>query len=105
MQEYLLKVGEGAKAEIQKYLDLKAAPGYVRVATLAPLSNWGFPANSEGAVIKVLERGLVTGQAGGDDAPHDFVPWANIAYLSDGSKLAKEMQAERTAAGTPPKMP
>jgi hypothetical protein len=91
MQEYLLKVGEAAKSEIQKYLDLKAAPAYVRVATLAPLSNWGFPPGSEGAVLKVLERGLVTGQAGGDDAPHDFVPWANIAYLSDGSKLQKEM--------------
>ncbi len=104
MQEYLLKVGDAAKAEIQKYLDLKAPPGYVRVATLAPLSNWGFPPGSEGAVIKVLERGLVTGQAGGDDAPHDFVPWANIAYLSDGSKLAKEMAAEREAARTPPKI-
>ena len=104
MQEYLLKVGEAAKAEIQKYLDMKAAPSYVRVATLAPLSNWGFPANSEGAVIKVLERGLVTGQAGGDDAPHDFVPWANIAYLSDGSKLAREMAAERAQASTPPKV-
>jgi hypothetical protein len=104
MQEYLLKVGEGAKADIQRYLDLKAPTTHVRVATLAPLSNWGFPANSEGAVIKVLDRGLVTGQAGGDEAPHDFVPWANIAYLSDGSKLAKELAAEREAARTPPKV-
>lgn len=55
-------------------------------------------------VIKVLERGLVTGQAGGDEAPHDFVPWANIAYLSDGSKLQREMAAERAQASTPPKV-
>jgi hypothetical protein len=92
MQEYMLKVAKSAEKDIARYLDLSAAPSHIRLSTLAPLSNWGYPPGSEGAVLKVLENGIVTGQDGGkDEAPHDFVPWQNIAYLSDGSGLFREM--------------
>jgi hypothetical protein len=91
MQEYLLKVSESAAKDIASWLNLKSPPAYVRLSTLAPLSNYGYPPNSEGAVLKLSEHGLVTGQAGGDDAPHDFVPWQNVAYISDGTKLQKEL--------------
>ena len=92
MQEYLLKVSKTAEKDIQRLLDLGAPPPYVRLSTLASLSNWGYPVGSEGAVLRVLDHGLVTGQADKDSAPHDFVPWQNIAYLSDGTALAKEVK-------------
>ncbi|MBX7101664.1 MAG: hypothetical protein K1X89_28375 [Myxococcaceae bacterium] len=91
MQEYLLKVSPGAAKDVARYLDLPTPPTHVRLSTLAPLSSWGYPPDATGAVLKILEHGLVTGQDGGrDEAPHDFVPWQNVAYLSDGTRLAKE---------------
>src|SRR5262245_32950649 len=92
MQEYLLKVGKNAEQEIQQWLALDAPPSHVRLSTLAPLSNYGYPPGSEGAILKVTQHGVVTGQAAGDEAPHDFVPWQNVAYLSDGTGLFREMQ-------------
>jgi hypothetical protein len=50
----------------------------------------------ESSLLKLsTTHGVVTGQAGGDAAPHDFVPWSNVAYLSDGTSLAKELAAEK----------
>jgi hypothetical protein len=95
MQEYLLKVNETAARDVAEWLMLAKAPSHVRLATLAPLSNYGYPSGADAAVLKISVHGVVTGQAGGDQAPHDFVPWANVAYLSDGSGLAKEMAAEK----------
>lgn len=90
MQEYLLKVAESAAKDVRDWLMVQATPTHVRLATMAPLSTYGYPAGSEGAILKVTVHGVVTGQAGGDAAPHDFVPWQNVAYLSDGTRLAKE---------------
>lgn len=95
MQEYLLKVAESAAKDVRDWLMVQATPTHVRLATMAPLSTYGYPAGSEGAILKVTVHGVVTGQAGGDAAPHDFVPWQNVAYLSDGTGLAKEMAAEK----------
>ncbi|MFT3837239.1 MAG: hypothetical protein QM723_09620 [Myxococcaceae bacterium] len=96
MQEYLLRVSKSAKADILKYLALNSAPTYVRVSTLAPLSNWGYPAGAEAQILRVLDHGIIMGQAGDqDEAPHDFVPWQNIAYISDGTGFAKEMGTEK----------
>ena len=95
MQEYLLKVAESAAKDVRDWLMVQATPTHVRLATMAPLSTYGYPAGSEGAILKVTVHGVVTGQAGGDAAPHDFVPWQNVAYLSDGTSLAKEMAAEK----------
>ena len=96
MQEYMLKVGKTAENDIVKYLALTTAPSHVRLSTLAPLSNWGYPPGSEAQILRVLDHGIVMGQAGQkDEAPHDFVPWQNIAYLSDGTGLAKEMATKK----------
>lgn len=92
MQEYMLKVSKGAEKDVARYLALDTAPSHIRLSTLAPLSNWGYPPESQAAVLKILEHGIVMGQDGGkDEAPHDFVPWQNIAYLSDGAGLFKEV--------------
>lgn len=96
MQEYLLKVTDQVTSDIVKWLMLKAPPTHVRVSTLAPLSNYGYPSGADAALLHISELGIVTGQAGGEDkAPHDFVPWQNIAYMSDGSGLAKEMAGDK----------
>ena len=95
MQEYLLKVSKSAAAEVKALLALDAAPSHVRLSTLAPLSNYGYDPGSEGALLKVSPHGVVTGQDGGDAAPHDFVPWQNIAYMSDGTGLFREMSAKK----------
>jgi hypothetical protein len=91
MQEYLLKVTDGVAKDVAQWLKLAAPPSHVRLATLAPLSNYGYPSGAEAALLGLTVHGVVTGQAGGDAAPHDFVPWQNVAYLSDGTGLAKEM--------------
>ena len=94
MQEYLLKVTDAVQSDVLKWLHVKVAPTHVRVSTLAPLSNYGYPSGAEAALLRISEHGIVTGQSGGEDkAPHDFVPWQNIAYISDGTGLAKEMAA------------
>ena len=95
MQEYLLKVSKNAEGDVKSWLGLEVSPSHVRLSTLAPLSNYGYPPGSEGAILKVTQHGVVTGQVGGDQAPHDFVPWQNVAYLSDGSGLFKEMQTKK----------
>lgn len=95
MQEYLLRVSKAAEADIKQYLLVEAVPSHVRLATLAPLSNYGYPDNADAAVLKVTQLGVVTGQAGGDQAPHDFVPWQNVAYMSDGTGLAKDMAGDK----------
>lgn len=88
---YLLKVGSDAKDTVAKRLRMKKAPSYVRLSTLAPLSNYGFPAGSEGAVVDIGAEGVVLG-ADGAEAPAMLVPWQNVAYLADGTSLAKEMK-------------
>ena len=79
MQEYMLKVSKGAKAETAKWLGLTDGPSYVRISTLAPLSNWGYPPGTEGSVLKIHEHGVIMGLEDSNEAPHDFVPWQNIA--------------------------
>ena len=92
MQEYMLKVAKSAEKEVARCLALDSAPSHIRLSTLAPLSNWGYPPDAQAALLKILEHGIVMGQDGGkDEAPHDFVPWQNIAYLSDGAALFKEL--------------
>jgi hypothetical protein len=86
---YMLKVGANASGEITKCLSAKSAPSHVRLATLAPLSNWGYPPGSEGALIAVNDRGLVFGVDGNDGVPRAFVPWQNVSYVADGSTMKK----------------
>lgn len=89
VEEYLLKVAKDSEKEVAKWLLLSSPPTHVRLATLAPLSNYGYPAGIEGALLKITERGLVVGAEEREDVPRDFIPWQNISYVSDGTGLAK----------------
>ena len=92
-EEYLLRTAKAVEKDLAKWLSLSAAPSHVRLATLAPLSNYGYPADAEGALLTIGDLGLVIGADGREDVPRDFVPWQNISYISDGSSLAKEQKA------------
>jgi hypothetical protein len=93
-QEYVLRVGKEAEAAVASWLCLSSAPEWVRLSTIAPLSNWGYPPGAEGAVLRVADAGLVMGVDGREDVPRDFVPWTNIAYLTDGTQLVREQAAK-----------
>jgi hypothetical protein len=95
MQEYLLKVSKGAANDVASFLALDKGPTHVRLSTLAPLSNYGYSAGAEGVLLRLSPSGVVTGQDGDDAAPHDFVPWHNVAYMSDGTGLFREMNAKK----------
>jgi hypothetical protein len=93
-EEYLLKVAKDAEKDSKKMLTLSSPPTHLRLATIAPLSNYGYPAGVEGCILKVGDAGIVIGADGREDIPRDFVPWSNVAYVSDGSALAKEQAKE-----------
>lgn len=97
MQElmYLLRVNdEGVQEELQDLLAATHPPHYVRLSTMAPLSNWGYPADAEGALLSVTEAGVVVGVEGETTAPRAFVPWQNIAYLAESGGLEARSDAE-----------
>jgi hypothetical protein len=87
---YLLRVGgeKDVQKGVAERLNLKKAPSHVRLSTLAPLSNWGFKAGAEGAVLAIGKDGLTLGTEGNGDSPSMFVPWQNVAYMADGAALA-----------------
>ncbi len=93
-EEYLLKVAKTCEKDVAKWLLLGVPPTHLRLATLAPLSNYGYPPNTEGAVLRVNDHGLVIGADGREDVPRDFVPWSNVSYVSDGTSLAKEREGK-----------
>lgn len=87
---YLLKVnpGNGVADEIAARLCVDQCPPWVRLATIAPLSNYGYKPESEGEVLDIGDHGVVVGVAADTEIPRQFVPWQNIAYLADGASLA-----------------
>jgi hypothetical protein len=91
-EEYLLKVGKGSEKDVAKWLAMNSSPTHIRLSTLAPLSNYGYPPGAEGALLKINDHGIIVGADGRDDVPRDFIPWQNVSYISDGSALAKEAQ-------------
>lgn len=94
MEEYLLKVSDAAKGDVAKWLMVANAPAHLRLSTMAPLSAYGYPQGSEGHVLRLDTNGLTIGVPDDESIPRDFVPWANIAYVSDGTLLAAK-QAEK----------
>lgn len=88
---YLLRVAddEALLAQVAKHLMLREVPEYVRVATLAPFSNFGYPPEAEGALLGWTAAGLVIGIPDNTSIPRAFLPWQNIAYVADGD-LMKE---------------
>ena len=93
MREYLLKVASTAKAEATKLLALRDPPTHVRLSVLAELSNYGYPPATEGELLAVGQHGVVLGLEN-LDVPHDFVPWTNIVFVTDGTALSKELKAK-----------
>lgn len=93
MQEfvYLLRLAESEPllAQVARFLSLKEVPHYVRVATLAPLSTFGYMDGSEGSILAWTEAGLSMGVPEDATVPRSFIPWQNIAYVADGD-LMKE---------------
>ena len=85
---YLLKVANNAAGEVDKRLGTSSTPSHVRVSTLAPLSNYGYPPGAEGSVLGVGPEGLIVGAEDDDNVPRAFVPWQNVSYIADGSSLA-----------------
>lgn len=86
---YLLKLGEDPnliKAVLQR-LCLKDAPYYVRVATLAPISNFGYPESAEGALLAWTSEGITFGVPTDAHIPRSFIPWQNVAYVADGDMM------------------
>ncbi|MEW6282238.1 MAG: hypothetical protein AB1758_26770, partial [Candidatus Eremiobacterota bacterium] len=61
---------------------------WVRLATLAPLSNYGYGESTVGALLAVDADGVVIGSEHDPTVPRLFVPWQNVAYLADGTLLA-----------------
>jgi hypothetical protein len=90
MEEYLLRVGQATGTAVADWLMLPASPSHVRLATMAPLSAYGYPPGAEGCLLRVDERGIVVGVEDRDDVPRDFIPWHNVSYLTDGAMLAGE---------------
>lgn len=94
MQEliYLLTVPETLRPELAQRLFLSVAPSHVRVATIAPLSNYGYSSTSQGTLLGLDTTGLVFGDAQDEQVPRAFVPWSNVAYLADGTQLSKRQE-------------
>lgn len=94
MQEllYLLKVGsdEGLHRDLAACLAMPEAPNYLRLATLAPLSNYGY-ASYEGTLIAMHEGGLVVGSEETLAVPRLFVPWQNVSYIADGTSMREQV--------------
>ena len=45
-------MAKSAAQDVAQYLFLEKAPAWIRVSTVAPLSNYGYPEGSEGALLK-----------------------------------------------------
>ena len=96
---YLLKVDENEKLfeQLQLHLMVEEIPHYVRLATLAPISNYGYAADNEGTLLAWLDKGVIYGDPEDRGVPRTFVPWQNIAYLSEGDSLKEQMMLEAAA--------
>ena len=91
MQEfvYLLRLAdcEELLAQVARFLVVSEVPNYLRVATLAPLSTFGYHESSEGAILAWSEAGLCMGVPEDLSVPRAFIPWQNIAYVADGDLM------------------
>lgn len=94
---YMLRVAENEAllASLAKALTLKEFPHYVRVATLAPLSTFGYLAGMEAAILSWTDAGLSIGLPEDVSVPRAFIPWQNISYVAEGD-LMKEFQDFRS---------
>lgn len=83
---YALRVSsdpEVAQA-VADYLGHAQSPQSVRLATLIPISNQGWPSDAIGGLLRLDARGALVGAEEPVGVPRLLVPWDNIAYLADG---------------------
>lgn len=73
-----------ARADLADLLDLapEQLPERVRLSTISPLSNRGYPPDAEAEVLAVRDEGLIIGVPN-SKVPRSLVPWQNMAYLSE----------------------
>ncbi len=83
---YALRTGRNPQLQVDlaDYLGVEKAPQSVRLATLIPISNQGYPADSVGGLLRLDQRGALVGVDGNPEVPKLLVPWQNIAYLAEG---------------------
>lgn len=93
---YLLKIpeDEALQNELSEMLGGAYIPNYVRLSTLAPLSNYGYPPGAEGSILSVGKRGIVVGVAEDSEVPRSFVPWSNISYIAESADLEHPVAPE-----------
>lgn len=88
-EEYLVKVDQNTASEVTNWLGSSNAPDWVRFGVREPLSVYGYEPGVEVMLHRINEQGGLLGAEGREDIPRIFVPWANVAYMCDGTSLAK----------------
>lgn len=93
---YLMRVAEEESVfeKIAAHLHVTEIPHWVRVATLAPLSTYGFGPGTEGALLGWNDAGITFGLPDDPSVPRSFVPWQNIAYIAEGDAVIEEMSQQ-----------
>ena len=83
---YALRVGSDPKLReaVADHLGVAETPPSVRLATLIPISNQGYPADTVGGLLRLDARGALVGVEGRPEAPKLLVPWQNVGYLAEG---------------------
>lgn len=86
---YILKVDDTAPVQqwVANRLLLAQAPKYVRISSVVPLSNYGYPADAAGTILAINSRGFLVGVKDRPEIPRDFIPWSNVAYMADAADL------------------
>jgi len=86
---YLLECGKGVGSDVAKRLQMEGEPTHIRLATIEPVSNYGFPAGADGWALGVSADGVIVGSQEYAEVPHMLVPWQNVIYVADGTSLNK----------------
>ena len=83
---YALRVGshQAVRQSVAEYLGHAQPPQSVRVATVVPISNQGWPSEAIGTLLRLDERGVLVGAEQPEGVPQLLIPWDNVAYLADG---------------------
>ena len=69
---------------VADHLGHQKSPQSVRIATIIPVSNKGWPNDTIGYILRLDQKGALIGSAETEGTPRLLIPWGNIAYLADG---------------------
>ena len=95
--EALIRVGKSVLKDVQKWLNVSGSPTHILFATNTPFSLYGYT-SAETYLLKISEQGIVMGVDGDEAVPHQFIPWQNLSYVCDGTKLYAERHPKAGAA-------